>query len=195
MSDEDEDEDDGNEDDRDWWAVGVACAPSQLRTNEWANQFLLPRGTRSAPRPRRQRRRRCLNLIPTRTRRLPPTQLLSLLPRLHQASSSTALSVFLLRKQNWRTGCCGENGRKSEDGQRERESGVAEAGSSRGAGAGGEFAFDPAFDGMLARSITWPSNCLALPSLLLSSLTSRSSVAFSALCSRSCFFLLIRFVF
>lgn len=162
MSDEDED-------DRDWWAVGVACAPSQLRTNEWANQFLLPRGTRSAPRPRprRQRQRRCLNLIPTRTRRLPPTQLLSLLPRLHQASSSTALSVFLLRKQNWRTGCCGENGRKSEDGQRERESRVAGA----GAGAGGEFAFDPAFDGMLGRSITWPSNCLALPSLLLSSLT------------------------
>lgn len=112
-----EDEDDENEDDRDWWAVGVACAPSQLRTNEWANQFLLPRGTRSAPRPRHRRWRRCLNLIPTRTR-LP--LLLSLLPQLHQASSSTALSVFLLRKQNWRTGCCGENGRKSEDGQRER---------------------------------------------------------------------------
>lgn len=160
MSDEDED-------DRDWWAVGVACAPPQLRTNEWANQFLLPRGTRSAPRPQ-HRRRHCLNLIPTRTSYAPASA--SLMP-------STALSVFLLQKQNWRTGCCGENGRKSEDGQRAEWQVQAETEAE--AGAGGEFAFDPAFDGMLARSITWPSNCLALPSLL-SPPPSRSSVALSA---------------
>jgi len=79
----------------------MGVAPPPIETNEWANQFLLPHGTRS--------RCHCLN-VDSHT---DGTPLNSSLP--------FGMSISCCESKIGALGAvCGENGRKSEDGQKEK---------------------------------------------------------------------------